>query len=155
MMEIDGQTRLVARVRFSWLLVVVWTGCIAGSLLFGHFRGGVSVSVPTASLRAIEKPMTAHLVLAHLVALQADSFVPPWRSPAPKAQIPSTKSQTNSNHQNTKDRNAEPWAVRLGGTNVPVCPPGARFREKASTHDFQRHPAEGRMSRLEVLDLRF
>ncbi|MDY0170057.1 MAG: PocR ligand-binding domain-containing protein [Thermoguttaceae bacterium] len=49
---------------------IVEQGCVrchaAQGYNVGDIRGGVSVSVPMASLRAIEKPMTARLGLAHL-----------------------------------------------------------------------------------------
>lgn len=49
---------------------VVETGCLACHAAQGYregdIRGGISVSVPMAPLRAIERPMTADLTLAHL-----------------------------------------------------------------------------------------
>jgi len=49
---------------------VVETGCLACHAAQGYregdIRGGISVSVPTAPLKAIERPMTADLTLAHL-----------------------------------------------------------------------------------------
>ncbi len=49
---------------------VVETGCLACHAAQGYregdIRGGISVSVPVAPLRAIERPMTADLTLAHL-----------------------------------------------------------------------------------------
>ncbi len=49
---------------------VVETGCLACHAAQGYregdIRGGISVSVPMAPLKAIERPMTADLTLAHL-----------------------------------------------------------------------------------------
>jgi len=49
---------------------VVETGCLACHAAQGYqegdIRGGISVSVPMAPLRAIERPMAANLTLAHL-----------------------------------------------------------------------------------------
>ena len=49
---------------------VVETACLACHAAQGYqegdIRGGISVSVPMAPLRAIERPMTANLTLAHL-----------------------------------------------------------------------------------------
>ena len=74
--------------RAAGLLVVLWTACIASSLLWNlheqkdrslemarntaeltsgkDIRGGVSVSVPLAPLHAIAAPLTRNLILAHL-----------------------------------------------------------------------------------------
>ncbi len=79
---------LYERLRYqSWFLTLLWTGCVAASLLWnvheeretnakiarnsaevteGDIRGGISVSVPMAALQAIGRQHLAGIWLAHL-----------------------------------------------------------------------------------------